>query len=167
MVSARIGTNLPERKQVLNSPGARRASSDGLSGASAVSIEREGCWRLLCIANRTQRGVTYWIRDTEGGGQKRTKDGIVHPRVERAMQKIGTDFFQARRVRRIAAEDFAQHVGISRATLHRLENGDPGIALNTVAMALAGSRPSGRACEHRGSRMRCPRSFPALPSAGL
>lgn len=67
---------------------------------------------------------------------KRTKGGIVHPRVERAMKKIGADISHARRVRRIGAEDFARRVGISRATLHRLEQGDPGIALNTLAMAL-------------------------------
>ena len=41
-----------------------------------------------------------------------------------------------RRVRQVGAEDFARRIGISRATLHRLERGDPGIALNTLAMAL-------------------------------
>nr|WP_250808498.1 helix-turn-helix transcriptional regulator [Neorhizobium tomejilense] len=52
------------------------------------------------------------------------------------MQKIGADISHARRMRRIAADDFAQRIGVSRATLHRLENGDPGISLNTMAMAL-------------------------------
>ena len=67
---------------------------------------------------------------------KTTKGGIVHPRVERALRKIGEDISVARRVRRIAADDFATRIGISRTTLHRLENGDPGVALNTLAMAL-------------------------------
>jgi transcriptional regulator with XRE-family HTH domain len=39
-------------------------------------------------------------------------------------------------MRRIAAADFARQIGISRATLHRLESGDPGISLNTLTMAL-------------------------------
>lgn len=72
----------------------------------------------------------------EHSGPKRTKGGVVHPRIERAMMKIGADISHARRVRRIAADDFARRIGISRATLHRLENGDPGVALNTLAMAL-------------------------------
>ncbi|MCZ7862630.1 helix-turn-helix transcriptional regulator [Agrobacterium salinitolerans] len=70
------------------------------------------------------------------GGVKTTKGGVVHPKVDRAIAKIGADISHARRVRRIAAEDFARRIGISRATLHRLENGDPGISLNTLAMAL-------------------------------
>lgn len=67
---------------------------------------------------------------------KKTKGGVVHRPVERAMLKIGEDISFARRVRRIAADDFAKRIGISRATLHRLEKGDPGISLNTLAMAL-------------------------------
>lgn len=67
---------------------------------------------------------------------RKTKGGVIHPQIERAMMKIGADISIARRVRRIAADDFARRIGISRATLHRLENGDPGIAFNTLAMAL-------------------------------
>jgi transcriptional regulator with XRE-family HTH domain len=78
----------------------------------------------------------YRMTDMNGGNIKTTKGGVVHPRVERAIMKIGKDISHARRVRRIAAEDFAARIGISRATLHRLENGDPGISFNTMAMAL-------------------------------
>jgi transcriptional regulator with XRE-family HTH domain len=78
----------------------------------------------------------YRMEDMGDSDVKTTKGGVVHPRVERAIAKIGADISHARRVRRIAAEDFAKRIGISRATLHRLENGDPGIALNTLAMAL-------------------------------
>ncbi|RVH69194.1 XRE family transcriptional regulator [Sinorhizobium meliloti] len=66
----------------------------------------------------------------------KTKGGVIHPQIERVMRKIGEDISIGRRVRKIAADDFARRIGISRATLHRLENGDPGIAFNTVAMAL-------------------------------
>jgi transcriptional regulator with XRE-family HTH domain len=43
----------------------------------------------------------------------------------------------ARRGRRISSEDLAERMGVSRGTLRRLEQGDPGIALNTLAMALS------------------------------
>jgi transcriptional regulator with XRE-family HTH domain len=79
----------------------------------------------------------YRIEDMDNeSGVKTTKGGVVHPKVDRAIAKIGADISHARRVRRIAAEDFAKRIGISRATLHRLETGDPGISLNTLAMAL-------------------------------
>jgi transcriptional regulator with XRE-family HTH domain len=36
----------------------------------------------------------------------------------------------------MSAQDFADRCGISRATLHRLEGGDPGVGINTLAVAL-------------------------------
>ncbi|MGE7155959.1 helix-turn-helix transcriptional regulator [Methylorubrum rhodesianum] len=65
-----------------------------------------------------------------------TKGSAVYPQVERALGKLGHDISLARRSRRITAEDFAKQMGVSRATLHRLENGDPGISLNTLTMAM-------------------------------
>ncbi len=65
-----------------------------------------------------------------------TKGSPVYPQVARALAKLGRDISLARRRRKIAAEDFAEQMGVSRATLHRLENGDPGISLNTLTMAL-------------------------------
>lgn len=67
---------------------------------------------------------------------KKTKGGLVHRQVERVLRKLGEDISHARRGRRIGTEDFANRMGISRATLHRLEKGDPGISLNTLAMAM-------------------------------
>ncbi|MGJ7040914.1 transcriptional regulator with XRE-family HTH domain [Shinella sp. BE166] len=68
---------------------------------------------------------------------KTTKRGsIVHPRVERGLRKLGEDISLARRARQMSAQHFAQQIGISRATLHRLESGDTGIGINTLAMAL-------------------------------
>ncbi|WFU33694.1 XRE family transcriptional regulator [Bradyrhizobium brasilense] len=61
---------------------------------------------------------------------------VIYPQVARALAKLGRDISLARRRRRIAAEDFAQQMGVSQATLHRLERGDPGIALNTLTMAI-------------------------------
>lgn len=65
-----------------------------------------------------------------------TKGSVVYPQVARSLVKLGRDISLARRRRRIAAEDFAQRIGVSRATLHRLEQGDPGISLNTLSMAM-------------------------------
>ncbi|CAN7347311.1 helix-turn-helix domain-containing protein [Rhizobium sp. LjRoot258] len=68
--------------------------------------------------------------------KKVARGAVVYPRVERVLQKIGDDISLARRVRKITVDDFATRIGISRATLHRLEKGDPGVGLNTLAMAL-------------------------------
>lgn len=67
----------------------------------------------------------------------RTKSGIVHPSVVRSMAKLGADIALARRSRKISSEELAERMGVSRGTLRRLEHGDPGIALNTLAMALS------------------------------
>ncbi|UNK37727.1 helix-turn-helix domain-containing protein [Shinella sp. H4-D48] len=65
-----------------------------------------------------------------------TKGTVVHPRVERGLRKLGEDISLARRARRMSAQDFSDRCGFSRATLHRLESGDPGIGINSLAMAL-------------------------------
>jgi transcriptional regulator with XRE-family HTH domain len=65
-----------------------------------------------------------------------TKGSVIYPQVARTLAKLGRDISLARRRRRIAAEDFAGQMGVSRATLHRLEKGDPGISLNTLTMAM-------------------------------
>ena len=67
---------------------------------------------------------------------RRTKGSAVYPAVARSIQQLGRDISFARRARRISAEEFAASMGVSRATLHRLEHGDPGISINTLAMAL-------------------------------
>jgi transcriptional regulator with XRE-family HTH domain len=72
---------------------------------------------------------------TESGLYK-TKGSPVYPAVARAIKKLGQDISLGRRSRRISAESFAQSMGSSRATLYRLEKGDPGVSLNTLAMAL-------------------------------
>jgi transcriptional regulator with XRE-family HTH domain len=55
---------------------------------------------------------------------------------QKSLSKLGADISLARRARKIAVADFAERAGISRATLYRLENGDAGVSLNTLAMAL-------------------------------
>jgi transcriptional regulator with XRE-family HTH domain len=67
---------------------------------------------------------------------RRTKGSVVYPTVLDALAKLGGDISLARRSRRVRAADFARSMGVSQATLHRLERGDPGVSLNTLAMAL-------------------------------
>jgi len=61
----------------------------------------------------------------------------MHPSVARSLRKLGADIAVARCVRRISTTDFAERMGVTRGTLRRLENGDLGVSLNTLAMALA------------------------------
>jgi transcriptional regulator with XRE-family HTH domain len=66
---------------------------------------------------------------------KTTKSGVVHKEVEHVLSKIGMNISYARPVQRLSAQDIATRLAISRATLHRLEIGDPGISLNTLAVS--------------------------------
>src|SRR6056297_766811 len=67
----------------------------------------------------------------------RTKGSVVHPSIARGIARLGQDISRARRARRISTTDMAARMGIGRSTLHRLEQGDPGVSLNTLAMALS------------------------------
>lgn len=72
----------------------------------------------------------------ETGKITTTKGGPVYPAVARTLAKLGADIAVARRARRISTADFAAQMGVSRATLQRLEAGDAGCSLNTLAAAL-------------------------------
>jgi len=65
-----------------------------------------------------------------------TNGSVVYPQVARAIERLGRDIALARRSRNISNEDFARRMGVSSKTLYRLENGDPGISINTLSMAL-------------------------------
>jgi len=67
----------------------------------------------------------------------RTKGSAVHPSIARGIARLGQDISRARRARRISTTDMAVRMGVGRSTLHRLEQGDPGVSLNTLAMALS------------------------------
>lgn len=71
------------------------------------------------------------------GSIQKTKGGPVYPSVGRALQKLGADISLARRSRGMSTEDFSTRMGVSRATLQRLEAGDAGCSLNTFASALS------------------------------
>ena len=62
-------------------------------------------------------------------------DSSIPLPAQRALQKLGRDFALARRKRRISAADMAARLFVSRATLWRMERGDPTVAVGTVAAA--------------------------------
>ena len=51
------------------------------------------------------------------------------------MRQLGHDLALARRTRGISTGDMAARLFVSRDTLWRLERGDPGVALGTLATA--------------------------------
>jgi transcriptional regulator with XRE-family HTH domain len=55
--------------------------------------------------------------------------------VRRALHKLGHDLSLARRKRGLSTADMAARVFVSRNTLWRLEQGDPGVALGTLVTA--------------------------------
>lgn len=56
--------------------------------------------------------------------------------VARALRKLGGDIRDARRRRRIPTATMAKRVSISRTTLAKVEQGDPGVQLGIYATVL-------------------------------
>jgi hypothetical protein len=54
----------------------------------------------------------------------------------RALRKLARDIRDARLRRRIPVAIMAERASISRMTLHKLEKGDPGVAVGTFATVL-------------------------------
>ena len=61
---------------------------------------------------------------------------LYPPSIQRALREFGRDIRIARKKRRMPVADFAERMGVSQGTVVRLENGDPGVAIGAVAMAL-------------------------------
>ncbi|WP_410013124.1 helix-turn-helix transcriptional regulator [Sodalis sp. C49] len=57
-------------------------------------------------------------------------------RVEQALKKLGRDIQDARKRRRISTSLMAERIGITRATLSRLEAGDAKVSMGSYAIAL-------------------------------
>ncbi len=56
--------------------------------------------------------------------------------VARALRKLGHDIRDARRRRRIPVAILAERASMSRMTLNKVENGDPGVSLGNYATVL-------------------------------
>ena len=66
-----------------------------------------------------------------------SRSSVVLPiPVRSALRKLGRDFRDARRRRRIPAAIAAQRASISRTTLVKVEKGDPGVAIGIYATVL-------------------------------
>src|ERR1700734_1740252 len=55
---------------------------------------------------------------------------------KRALEKLGADLRDARRRRRIPTELMAERAGISRTTLNKIEQGDPGVSMGAYMSVL-------------------------------
>ncbi len=53
----------------------------------------------------------------------------------RALEALGANIKMARLKRRIAVKGFAERIGVSESTVARLEKGDDGVSIGTLAMA--------------------------------
>lgn len=60
----------------------------------------------------------------------------MSPAMRRRLRNLGEDLRTARRRRRIAQADLAGRMGVSVGTVKRMEAGDPGVAIGTIAMCL-------------------------------
>ena len=57
-------------------------------------------------------------------------------RVQSALKQLGADIRTARKKRRLPVADFCARIGVTDKTLAKLERGDGGVRLETLAMAL-------------------------------
>jgi transcriptional regulator with XRE-family HTH domain len=53
----------------------------------------------------------------------------------RALEALGQNLKTARVKRRISIKGFAERIGVSESTIIRLEKGDDGVSIGTLAMA--------------------------------
>ena len=68
--------------------------------------------------------------------KRRRHDTIGPIPVKRALRKLGQDTRDARRRRRIPVAIMAERASISRTTLNKVEQGDPGVSMGIYARVL-------------------------------
>ncbi|MBK9562514.1 MAG: hypothetical protein IPO54_05165 [Micavibrio sp.] len=56
--------------------------------------------------------------------------------LQKALRKLGQDISDSRRRRRIPTELMAERAGMARATLYKIEKGDPSVSLGGYASVL-------------------------------
>jgi len=62
-------------------------------------------------------------------------DNVFSMRARKALKALGANVKTARLKRRISIEGFAERVGVSKRTIMRLEKGEGGVGIGTLAMA--------------------------------
>ena len=60
---------------------------------------------------------------------------MASPNAQRALRSLGENLKIARLKRRISIKGFAERIGVSERTIVRLENGEGGVGIGTLAMA--------------------------------
>ncbi|MGA9238931.1 helix-turn-helix domain-containing protein [Robiginitalea sp.] len=58
-----------------------------------------------------------------------SKKAIILPKYQKIFDGIGENIKLARKRRKLTAEQVSERAGIHRATLHRIEKGDPAVAI--------------------------------------
>ena len=58
------------------------------------------------------------------------------PKVRRSLTKLGQDLRTARLRRNVTVANLAERAGVSPGTILRLEQGNPGVGMGTLALAL-------------------------------
>ena len=61
---------------------------------------------------------------------------MVNNSTKQALRRLGSDMRDARLRRRISTGIMSQRVFMSRATLHKIEKGDPGVSMGSYAGVL-------------------------------
>ena len=61
--------------------------------------------------------------------QMNSRKAILLPKYQKIFDGIGENIKLARKRRKLTAEQVAERAGIHRATLHRVEKGDPSVAI--------------------------------------
>lgn len=56
--------------------------------------------------------------------------------VQNALRRLGQDIQVARKKRRMSVADFCERIGVTDKTLAKLEKGESGVRIETLAMAL-------------------------------
>ena len=120
--------------------------SDGLL---RVAVERIDAGRVgfawdntkMSLLSLTLREIGYIIIDMNDGNKsekkerKRNKVAIM-PETERNLANMGEQIKLARMRRHYPVQVIADRAGISRATLWKVEKGDPGVAIGIYAKVL-------------------------------
>ncbi len=70
------------------------------------------------------------------GGNMRRKNPVIMPKTKKKIAQVGDQIKLARLRRKYTAEIIAERAGISRATLWKIEKGDPGVAFGIYAKVL-------------------------------
>jgi transcriptional regulator with XRE-family HTH domain len=75
--------------------------------------------------------------NTKDSKPRRSNKAVVMPKTIRQLEKVGEQMRLARLRRKYSVNLIAERAGISRATLWKVEKGDPGVAIGVYAKVLA------------------------------